>query len=295
MQDKFDWSDAEVFVVFARVQSMAETARVLAQDETTVSRRIKRLGVALGASLTESRNGRVALSEAGLALVPAAEAMAEAAIAITRTADEAARGPTGIVRVTAIRAVLGRLIIPELSRLAARSPGLSLHLIGDTRNLNLSRRESDIAIRLAMPTSSEITTRKLADIAFCVYAHREQYRPDMPWVTYSEELGQLPEGQWAERKRAGFRVSTAANSVELLTGLTLSGAGVAVLPCFVGDCEPLLMRIEPKPVVMREAWLAVHREDRRSPRIRTTMDFITAIFEEKSELLAGRVPRLTHV
>jgi DNA-binding transcriptional LysR family regulator len=292
MPGKVDWADIEVFVAFARARSMSDAARSLGIDETTISRRIKKLGQALGNELVTQRNGRAVLSEAGAALVPGAEAMADSAIGMSRAAETQLEGPTGAVRVTAIRAILGRVLVPSLPELAARYPGLALHLIGESRNLNLSRRESDVAIRLAMPTGSELTTRKLANIGFGLYLRRDREPEQSPWITYSEELGHLPEAQWVEIARAGRPVAATANGVEILTSVALSGAGLAVLPCFVGDREPLLRRVEAKPVVVREAWLAVHADDRRSPRVRAAMSFIIERFEADAALLAGECPGL---
>ena len=70
-----------------------------------------------------------------------------------------------------------------------------------------------------------------------------------------------------------------------------SGAGVAVLPCYLADGDSALRRIGvPLKEVAADQWLLVHRDLRALPRIRAVMDAIIRLFHEERALLEGRVP-----
>lgn len=65
-----------------------------------------------------------------------------------------------------------------------------------------------------------------------------------------------------------------ASSTGLLSGVR-SGFGIAVLPCVVADAEPDLLRcLPPRPGHGRTLWLLTHERVRRTPRVRTVIDFL---------------------
>ncbi|WP_284569063.1 LysR substrate-binding domain-containing protein [Xanthomonas graminis] len=56
-----------------------------------------------------------------------------------------------------------------------------------------------------------------------------------------------------------------------------AGAGVAGLPCFPGDADPALLRLEhAASAFSRDFWLVVHRDLRRAAPVRTVLDFVAA-------------------
>ncbi|MFX4223040.1 MAG: hypothetical protein ACMVO3_19940 [Thalassobaculum sp.] len=68
------------------------------------------------------------------------------------------------------------------------------------------------------------------------------------------------------------------------------GHGVGVLPCFLGDRDPGLVRLTPilSEVVVDE-WLLVHRDMRSLPRIRVVMDALVKLFQDTRTEYEGRI------
>jgi DNA-binding transcriptional LysR family regulator len=56
--------------------------------------------------------------------------------------------PVGTVRVTSVPVLVARVLVPAAATLSARHPGLRLELIAEPRDLSLTRREADVALRL---------------------------------------------------------------------------------------------------------------------------------------------------
>jgi len=58
--------------------------------------------------------------------------------------------------------------------------------------------------------------------------------------------------------------------------------GVGVLPCFLADRDPRLLRVDagaaPDP---REMWLVVHDDIRRAPAVRAAADHLIRIFSDE--------------
>lgn len=62
---------------------------------------------------------------------------------------------------------------------------------------------------------------------------------------------------------------------------------MTVLPRYLGDPAPGLVRI-PMPHEPTESfWLTVHRDLRHSPRVRALLDFLAATLREDQALLRG--------
>ncbi|MDN8003238.1 LysR substrate-binding domain-containing protein [Burkholderia multivorans] len=62
-----------------------------------------------------------------------------------------------------------------------------------------------------------------------------------------------------------------------------AGAGVAGLPCFVGDADADFQRVTyDGDLISRDIWMVGHRDRRRSPQVRAVMEFLLKIVGESS-------------
>lgn len=70
---------------------------------------------------------------------------------------------------------------------------------------------------------------------------------------------------------------------------TKAGVGLTMLPCFLGDREPGLVRVPGAvPVPDRNVWLLLRPDLRRTARVRAFVDFIAAAILDHRALLEGR-------
>src|SRR3546814_5047061 len=68
-----------------------------------------------------------------------------------------------------------------------------------------------------------------------------------------------------------------------------TGAGLAVLPCYLGDGDPALRRVgQALEEVAADQWLLVHRDLRALPRVRAVMDALIQLFQEQRAVIEGR-------
>lgn len=100
----------------------------------------------------------------------------------------------------------------------------------------------------------------------------------------------LPSARWLASHH-GDRVVVRGNSPHAVRELATRGAGVTVLPCFIGDADPRLARMaDPIPELTTEHWLVVHHEERHSAPVRQTADRIAAVLTGHRDLFAGDSP-----
>jgi DNA-binding transcriptional LysR family regulator len=70
-----------------------------------------------------------------------------------------------------------------------------------------------------------------------------------------------------------------------------TGAGLAVLPCFLGDGDPSLVRLTRTPVALRGVSLVYRREARLSPEVRAVIAFVVDALRQQAARLRGRPAR----
>ncbi len=281
MQD-LDWNDLRFVLAVVRSQSLAGAARRLGVNESTVGRRIARAERRLGARLFERSQGQLHPTEAGAAVVAGAERVELEVQALEGAVSGADRLAAGTVRVTSVPIVVNRLLVPALPPLLSAHPQLEVELIAEPRDLSLTKREADIALRLARPQKElRAVARRVGRLDYAVYGPRRKSRKALPWITFEDGMADLPQWRWiAERaSRDGERSAPVfVNDAEAILQSVNAGLGRSLLPVAIADREPGLVRLEAgPPPLSRELWLMVHPELRELTRMRVVMDWLASL------------------
>jgi DNA-binding transcriptional LysR family regulator len=88
----------------------------------------------------------------------------------------------------------------------------------------------------------------------------------------------------------GAKPAMRVNNWLVLHDAVRGGAGLAVLPCYLGDTDRALRRIGPViKEVSADQWLLVHRDLRELARVRRVMDALVTLFQEQKRLLEGKM------
>ncbi len=291
-----DWSDLPIFLAIARTGQLAKAAQALDIDATTAGRRLRRLEQALGERLFEQSPDGQSLTPAGERLLTHARAMERAAAAI------GSRDPGGPVRGT-IRVSVSEgfgtwFVSRHLGALADAHPGLAVDLVANSGFLNPTRRETDIAVLLARPRRGPLLTRKLADYGLRLYASRD-YLTAHPPLTTPDQLGghrligyvpdilYAPELRYLDEIPGAHEPQLRSSSINAQHRMAAAGAGVAVLPCFIGDADPGLARLLPEIRISRSFWLVTHEETRHFPHVAAFADWLTGLAARHRVTLEG--------
>jgi DNA-binding transcriptional LysR family regulator len=290
-----DWNDLRPLLAVAREGTLAAAARSLGVDETTVARRLAALEAALGTRLFERMRGAALKpTEAGTTALARAEAVErEIARLVEGVAgrDEAA---AGTVRLTAVPLLVNHLLIPGAAALGARHPRIALELIAESRELSLTKREADLALRLARPKgagAAGVLARRLGQLDYAVYVPAACARADearLAWIGYEPALAHLPPARWLAAQTP--RAPLAVNDAEGILAALRAGLGRSLLPTRVGDADAALRRAG-APVLAREVWLLVHRDLRRLARIEAVIAWLETLLAPRSSPPRGRASR----
>ncbi|HVJ44434.1 MAG TPA: LysR family transcriptional regulator [Dongiaceae bacterium] len=306
-----DWDDLRVFLTLTREGSLTAAAKKLDVSHPTIARRVKSLEEAIGARLFDRLPDRFVITPAGEELLADAQAMERAAESIHRRSANLGDTAHGVVRISAGEAMTGYLA-SNLPRLRDNLNCIEFELTSSHLLANLSRREADLMIREVVPDLASIVTRKLGTAAYAIYG-RAGLVPEkmsaarlreLTWIGFDDDHAYMPGQAWIRDLLADGGASDGngngrgrpmirMNNWLVVQQALRAGAGVSLLPCYLGDADRELARIgfERKnvlpPDVSAEQYLLVHNDLRNLPRVRAVMDAIIRLFQQDKALLAG--------
>ncbi len=292
------WEDFKVVLALARGGSVAAAARELQVDNSTVSRRLSALEESLGAQIL-IRNGReFTWTASGLVAVQSAKAME---LAISETVRAVAAGKeevSGVVRVATAPSIVPELVKHVLPELRTAHPGLTVEFGGSYQRVDLARGEADLALRFAKPQEPDFVARHATEVGWFVYASQSyldlEGRPSSHedlrrhrLVLYVKQMHAVSPLSWMEQYHAGNQNTARVDSLTLACNMVRAGGGIAVLPTFVGDRVPELVRIFPERIGVNSGWIVYHESMRDSARVRAVSDGLIRYFSRHEGLFSG--------
>jgi len=296
-----DWNDVRHFLALARLGSVRAAGASLGVSHSTVARRVDALEGELGVRLFDRHRDGYLLTDAGRDVLPRAERIEREMAALERGIvgrDERLEGP---VRVTVCDPWVSSFLVPELAALADANPGLRVELGIDSRKLDLSKREADIAVRAlgvgSLPPE-HLLGRTLAPLHMASYvavehaARRAPEGTEPRWIGFDDprmmkmmvDASSYPE----------LEVWGAFGTLTCMVQAAHAGVGIAMLPTYVGDPDPKLRRLaQPDLRHMADLWLLSHPDLRDNARLALARDVIAEVFAARGALFRGDAPGWT--
>ncbi len=292
-----DWDNLRVFLALAEEGSLTAAARRLKVSHPTIARRVKALEDELGTRLFDRMPDRFVPTLAATHLLDEVRAMEQAAQSLARRSAGLVDNHLGTVRIS-VDETMAEFVSRHLMRLRENHRCIEFEISVAHISANLSRREADLLIRNTVPDSASLFGRKLGRFAYAVYGVRSLAASSdggpaalraLPWVGFDDDHVYMPGQQWQIDLLAGTAPEVRTNNGVVLYQAIRNGHGVGVLPCFLGDSDPALVRITPilEDVVV-DQWMLVHRDMRSLPRVRVVMDALVKLFQDTRAEYEGR-------
>jgi len=286
-----DWDKLRIFHAVAEAGSFTHAGEALNLSQSAVSRQIGALEESLNVTLFHRHARGLILTEQGELLYRTAhEVFAKLPMTEAQLSESKDR-PKGLLRVTATVALGSTWLTPRMNEFLEVYPDVSVELILDDRELDLSMREADVAIRMAPPRQPELVQRHLLTVHMYVYAspgyikkhgmpknaadldnhkiivYGEDPRPPVPGVNWLLRVG-------LDGKAARRPVLT-VNNVYAIMRATQNDIGLAALPEFMTHGATNLVQVLPELEGPRiDAYFVYPEELRNSKRIQVFRDFL---------------------
>jgi DNA-binding transcriptional LysR family regulator len=290
-----NWNDLRFFLLAVQARTLAGAARAAGVQHTTIGRRLSALERALGAPLFLRRPEGLSLTPLGERLLP----LAQKAGADMEAVRDLARSLRNRVRL-ALPSGFIALFADDLAELTRAHPELSLETLSSAQPANLQRGEADLALRIGPIDDPDLIARPLGEVGSSLYAS-SRYLQEHPSpvgvlgedlaghhiIAFGASLSSLPAAVWLEAHGTHAVVVLRTNEVVTMLEAAASGAGVAVLPCMLGDADSRLVRLTDRVVARRELSLVYRREQRGNRPVRTVADFLVSTLQARAARLSG--------
>lgn len=289
------WDDIRYFLIVAREGSVRAAANKLSVTHSTVLRHIGQLEKRLGAQMFEKLPSGYRLTQAGEEVLVLAEHMEASSTQLETLVLGRDQGVSGLLRITLSPTLATYLLMQDLSDFAACYAEIELEILCIDEPLNLTNREADVAIRVVHDRNKlpqNLYGLKGPEVFRTIYGARDLIaawtageRPSLRWITRHN----IAASDWVcddqiQVSDVPFRTNRASCQIEALR----KGVGISVIPCFVGDAQPDLVRVPGIDLKRRgRLWMLTQGETRKTKRVRLFLDFMSSRLTRHADALAG--------
>ncbi len=277
------WSDFQTVLAVARHASVAKACTALGMTHSTLLRKLDVIESRLKTKLFDRVRGRYTLTQAGHEIEQAASAFEPLALnAETRVRGQDLR-PSGDVRVAVASIVIEHLLTGVLAQFASAFPEVKIELVASREHVSLSRREADVAIRVADAVPDWLVGRKLADLQFKIYGRRqgrgktllrdtEELAAQRRWIGFERDSRELKFDRWLAANVPDSSVVLRVDNWSHALAMVQAGLGIALLPAFLEEhARELLALTPPLRELETPLWLITHPELKHTMRVKVLM------------------------
>lgn len=280
----WNWDDLRFVAVLADAGSIAEAARQLNVNRTTVQRRITAFEEQLEYRLFSRAGwGLEPLPEAA-PILEAARQIGDTLTQIERKTSGGGQDMSGELRLTSTDSIHLSVVGKIIRDFQAAHPAIQIHLSVSTRALDISRREAEVAIRPSLAPPEHLVGRRICDLTFHPYASLDYLATDSfrtarqhKWIAMVDHFRGAPSEVWLTNNVPRENVVLRADSFVAIAETARHGQGVAFLPSCYGDTIKDLHRVEGlvEDRISTGLWVLTHPDFRQSTRVRGLIDFVS--------------------
>ena len=292
-----DWDKLRVFHQVAKAGSFTHAGHALGLSQSAVSRQISSLEGDLKTPLFHRHARGLILTEQGEALYDTVREVFSKLAATKAQISDSRENPAGLLRITTTVGLGSIWLTPRLRRFVEMYPDINVSLLLHDRELDLSMREADVAIRLRRPSQPDLIQRRLFTVHNHAYASPDYLREhgvpkdiddldNHVLLSYGEDMpGYLSDMNWLQTtgRPAGSprQAALQINNVYALRRVLETGLGIATLPEYIVGDDANLIRIDLTAQTPEFNTYFVYPEElRNSKRVAVFRDFIVACAKE---------------
>jgi len=280
-----DWNDLRLFLDVARLGGLTAATGTTRLSAATLGRRITALEKQVGEPLFHRAQSGYTLTHAGEELLRRAEDVENAMRSLQRWRD----GEIGdrIVRISA-GSWTSDFLSQHIDELWNVSDPFRIEFVTAYEKIDIGRRNADIGVRSDRPTEANLAGQQVGRVRHALYGGKliNGIAAGM-FVGLTGDGANIQSSRWLAAHH-GDRIAIRANNAHAVRELAAAGAGLTVLPCFVGDSDARLVRVARIITELdTEQWLVSHHEERHSREVRIVLDRMAKLLRAHAALFVG--------
>jgi DNA-binding transcriptional LysR family regulator len=285
-----NWNDLKYFLALAREGTVSGAGRVLNVKHTTVARRIEALEVSLGTRLFDKSRSGYVMTQAAENLHKQVVSMEEKVHTIDRQSANQDSALAGPLKLTIAFELANRLIIPKLEEFCQRFPDIDMQLLMTKGLVDLAAMEADLAIRMTPNPPDFLVGNEVMKLHHGIYTSKNHLQCSSKKTQVILFRSENEQPDWVKKFVGNSEVSLRVDDVGSMAVAAVNGFGLAKLPCFIGDTQNGLIRLDYKmPPSDWGIWVLNHVELRTTARVRACKEHLTSVIENQRDLITGNL------
>ncbi len=294
-----NWDDLKIFLAVASEGSVRAAAPLLGVNQSTVSRRIHSLEKELDTHLFEKLPSGYSITKVGTAVLSHAQRIESEFHELNKQIFSRNSDLEGNIRLTVCSPFLSNLLMQDLADFGERYPSIKIEILSSEHELNLSKREADIAIRVTNYPPEHLVGRRISGYSQSIYASRTYIQQTAP--SFSDNHKEPPGLRWLAdinpleldkyTEHAPYKQAVCHHHIDqtaLQYEAAKAGMGMALLPCFIGDRDSALMKMPRTQSFQSSAvWVLMHPDSRRTARMGKLYSYISEKLLQYGNLFEG--------
>lgn len=291
-----DWDKLRIFHTVAERGSFTHAGDVLAMSQSAVSRQIRALEEELNVTLFHRHARGLTLTQEGELLFRTAE---DVVYRIRRTEKQLLEGletPQGELKVTTTLSFGTTWLTQNIREFVETYPDIEVQLLLTDQDMDLTKREADIAIRFHPPEHADLIQRPMMTIRQYIYASNEYLaRRGVPrsvddldhhnLIIYgAQNLAPIRDINWITQvgrsgppRKPFIRINNLFGVLQAVK----AGLGLAALPEYLVRGTANVVRVlEGVSSPPSRAYLVYHESDRSTKRIIAFRDYLVRKISE---------------
>jgi len=256
-----DWDKLKIFHAVAEASSFTKAATILNLSQSAISRQIQSLEQDLKIQLFERHARGLVLTDNGEYLFKSAHEIISKLKDVESTLSGHKDKLSGKLAVTTVVSFGTTWLTPRIKEFMDLHPDIEVELIFDDKELDLSTREADVAIRMRRPKQLNLIQKKFVDFNYHIYGSNKYlekngypktikdldkhkfitYGRGAPSPVYNPDWVLKLGTKEGKKRKSVMKV----NSVYGLLLAVQSGVGLAALPDYIAHNIPNLTKVLP--------------------------------------------------
>ena len=295
INEKWSWDALKLFIAVARAGGLSNAVHITQVSAPTLGRQMLNLERSLGTKLFHRNKDGYTLTTAGSELLEFAEDLEAEAGKIDRWQSQAIK----MKKVTIAAGHWTSLFLAKhLSKIQPAAGNINIEITTGMSFLDLQRRQANLGLRNQRPNTQGLAGQRLTKVAFAIYGSKA-YVGDTPkaktdlrfvdcnWVALTYSDIKPPSVTWLNNHLKTTPILTCSSPHALITSVK-AGAGLCILPCFIGDTSGKLIRCSDTiDALSHDQWLVSHDTDRHERHISQVQKGIARVIRNQKNLFAG--------
>jgi DNA-binding transcriptional LysR family regulator len=280
------WDAYQIFLSVARCGGLTGATAETGLSAATIGRHMLELERELGRELFVRSQTGYRLTNDGRQLFEHLADFEAAARKVERWRQETVGD--ALVRL-ALGTWIAWLVSENIRAIVTEADPFRLDIFIAEHRAALSHREADIGLRAFEPEESNLAKVQIGEVKYAAYRTKNAGGDRQErYVAVAKEDAISAYLRWPHEHKPEEIVIT-VNRPRSLKDLALAGAGIAVLPCFVGELEPGLERAGGEiDALTHGQWLVMNAEDRHRREIRIVADRLIKLLKAHARRNSSR-------